>query len=520
MASTGGTELIDYFILGAGPAGLQLGYYLQQSGRDYLILDENAFPGAFFARYPRHRRLISINKRFTGMDDPDTNLRWDWNSLLTDDNKLSFTSFSDCYFPEADGFVQYLAEFAKQYELNIKFNERATQIEKGDGFTLRCESGSVYEAKRLIVATGLYKPRVIDVDGIEHCESYADVSVDPKEFQNQRVLVIGKGNSGLETADNLINSAAVVHLLSRNPLRLAWKTHYVGDLRAVNNDFLDTYQLKSQNTILDADVERIERQDDGKLLVSIHYTHANDQRIQISVDRVITCTGFEFDDEVFCPETMPIERTPCEKFPAMTSSWESQSVQDLYFAGVLMHGRDYRKSFSGFVHGFRYNIRALHQILEERFEGVSLPSSSLPFDVGSLARCVIDRVNQSSSLFQQPGFLADVFLLEGSGDQIQHYRDLPVDYVQQHKDFRNTLRMFLTMEYGHISEEMDPFNIVRYPTDGTKSTFIHPVIRWFEGEQLQHEYHVPEDLENMWDKEMYTLPLRQQLDTLLSTHAV
>jgi len=42
-------------------------------------------------------------------------------------------------------------------------------------------------------------------------------------------------------------------------LRMAWRSHYVGHLRAVNNNLLDTYQLKSQNALLDGTVERIER---------------------------------------------------------------------------------------------------------------------------------------------------------------------------------------------------------------------------------------------------------------------
>eukprot|EP01046_Picozoa_sp_COSAG06_P065015 COSAG06_NODE_15783_length_1045_cov_0.874207_2_plen_166_part_00 len=53
-----------YIIVGAGPAGLQLGYFMDRANRDYLILEKTAAPGASFKLYPRHRQLISINKRF------------------------------------------------------------------------------------------------------------------------------------------------------------------------------------------------------------------------------------------------------------------------------------------------------------------------------------------------------------------------------------------------------------------------------------------------------------------------
>ena len=50
----------DYLIIGAGPAGLQLGYYLEKNNRDYLIIERNDSAGAFFKDMPRHRFLESM----------------------------------------------------------------------------------------------------------------------------------------------------------------------------------------------------------------------------------------------------------------------------------------------------------------------------------------------------------------------------------------------------------------------------------------------------------------------------
>ena len=49
---------------------------------DYVILEKEHTPGSFYESYPRHRKLISINKRFTGRADAMFNMRHDWNSLL------------------------------------------------------------------------------------------------------------------------------------------------------------------------------------------------------------------------------------------------------------------------------------------------------------------------------------------------------------------------------------------------------------------------------------------------------
>lgn len=58
------------------------------------------FIGSFFERYPRHRVLISINKRSTGRRNREFNSRHDWNSLLNDDPRLQFARYSQDFFPQ------------------------------------------------------------------------------------------------------------------------------------------------------------------------------------------------------------------------------------------------------------------------------------------------------------------------------------------------------------------------------------------------------------------------------------
>ena len=56
----------DCCVVGAGPGGLQLGELLRTAGRSYAIFEQGTGPGSFFETFPRHRRLVSLNKRFTG----------------------------------------------------------------------------------------------------------------------------------------------------------------------------------------------------------------------------------------------------------------------------------------------------------------------------------------------------------------------------------------------------------------------------------------------------------------------
>jgi hypothetical protein len=278
----------------------------------------------------------------------------------------------------------------------------------------------------------------------------------------------------------------------------------------VNNNVLDTYQLKLQNTIIDATVERIER-DQGALRVDILYTHAQNERRSIRVDRVIHCAGFHFDVTPFGDSCRP-RLIPGGKYPDMTSAWESVNVPDLFFAGTLMHMRDYRRSFSGFIHGFRYNIKAFVALLRERYAGVAIPYGELPARVDDIVAALMRRIDRNSGLFQLPGFVADLIVhTRGDNAAAKHFVDLPLDHFLPRLLGSATDVLTLTMEYG-ARKHPDPFAIERNPSDGNESHFIHPVIRYYRQGLPVATHHIPEDLENQWNHDRFILPLRAFLE--------
>jgi len=493
---------MDYLIIGAGPAGLQLAYLLHNAGRDYHVLEAGRGPGTFFRTFPRHRQLISNNKVHTGFNDPELNLRMDWNSLLSDDPHLRFTRYSERYFPPADDMVRYLADFEAAARLRTQYNTRVARITRNGHFRVEDEDGFSYEAKRLIVATGVSKPYIPPIPGIETAEVYTSVSVNPRDFIDQRVLIIGKGNSAFETADNLIETTAVIHVAGPSSIHMAWKSHYVGHLRAVNNNLLDTYQLKSQNALLDGNVERIERRD-GSYVVTFSFSRANEVKKDLRYDRVIVCTGFRFDASIFADDCRPA-LVIRDRFPAQTFEWESPNVPDLYFTGTLMQVRDYKKSTSAFIHGFRYCVRSLHRILERKYHRVTWPHLCLPADPEALMEAVIARVNRTSALWQMFGFLCDLIVV-GPGEGANYYEELPVDYVHESELGTSESYFTITLEYGPDHDQFDPFdiNVGRISQSDAerakKGRYLHPVLRHYRRGQLLAEHHVTENLENEWN---------------------
>ena len=501
---------MDYLIIGAGPAGLQLAYFLERARRDYLVVESGRTPGIFFRTFPRHRRLISSNKPYTGSEDPEFNLRMDWNSLLCDDPALRFTRYSERYFPDADELVRYLADFAAAGHLRIQYRTRISRIVKNGCFLATDEGGNSYEAKRLVVATGVSQPYVPPIPGIEAAELYTSVSINPREFVNQRVLILGKGNSAFETADNLLETAAVIHVAGPRRVHFAWRSHYVGHLRAVNNNLLDTYQLKSQNALLDGTVECIERRD-GSYYVTVCFSRANEAKRILRYDRVIVCTGFRFDASIFAEDCRP-ELVINDRFPAQTPEWESTNVRDLYFAGTLMQVRDFKKSTSGFIHGFRYGVRTLHRILEQKYHHVEWPHRDLARDPRALMEAVIERVNRTSALWQQFGILSDLIVIPDHQDA-HYYEELPTDYVRE-GHFGSAARYFtITLEYGPDHDQVDPFDISigRVAQDDSERShqarYLHPVVRFYRRNQFIAEHHVAENLENEWTGPAHREPL-------------
>jgi thioredoxin reductase len=485
-------------ILGAGPAGLQLAALFERRQEPYVVLERGARAGNFFEAYPRHGKLLSINKRFTGCPDLESRLRYDWNSLISDDASLQFSSFSDDYFPDRDALVRYLDDFARKCDLRVRYGAAVDRVSRdGDGYRLTLADGEALCCRRLFVATGVSRERHVDIEGAALCERYGQASTDPLDYQDQRVMIVGKGNSAFETADNLIGVTRKLWICGKSTVRLAWASHYVGDLRAVNNGFLDTYQLKAQNNILDGELTAVSRNDDE--LVATLWFASRQRSYSFACDRVILCTGFCFDDAIFEDDCKP--RLCCgDKVPAMTSSWESPTLPGMFFAGTLMQARDFRKTMSAFIHGFRHNIVALDQILQARDGGPPWRLGGVvDGDPRALSDGVIARLSTSAAIMLQPGYMADLIGVDAHG-VVHHWHDVPVDHAREQLAAAFDSMLLVTLEYKENDGTMNPFAMPR-GLGVDEDYYLHPVLRFFRDGELCARGFLPDDLDNDWRQE-------------------
>ncbi|MEV7970195.1 NAD(P)-binding domain-containing protein [Sphaerisporangium sp. NPDC088356] len=515
MASSG-EHVHRYLIIGAGPGGLQLSYFLQRAGADYLTLEREDSPGGFFRRYPRHRRLISLNKVHTGEKDPEIALRWDWNSLLNDSPDLMFPRYSQEYFPSADDLVRYLTDFQREHALNVRFSTSADRVEKVGGHFVVHAGDEVFRAECLIMANGWGGPYIPDIPGIELAVGYEDISESAEDFTDKRVLIIGKGNSAFETAQAILGQAAIIHLASPSPVRLAWTSKHPGHVRGQYGALLDSYWFKTLHGVLECRVDRIWREGD-RYKAAITYTLADGEQAVLEYDTVLRCTGFTMNTGLFDASCMP-ELAPNGRLPAIRPDFQSANVEGLYFAGTLMQARDFKRASSAFIDGFRYNLRTLAALLAERYGEEPLRQEVLPVDPDQLTATMLDRVNHSSALWTQFEYLCDAYVVDEAAGQILHYVDLPEDYAVE-RFAGHPLCFTVTLRWGR-ADYGDVFAIQRHPTPerAHESAFLHPVVRaWRHGEQVG-ERHLLEDLLAQWrDPARHVQPLRAFLASRLGT---
>ena len=497
----------EYVIVGAGPAGVQMGYFLEQAGRDYVILESSGNAASFFAKFPRHRTLISLNKCYNWFDEPDFNLRYDWNSLLTNDNSMRFPDYTKKLYPHADTFVKYVNDFAEKFGLKIQYNTRVSSVTReaeGDRrFILTDQHGSQCSARCLLMATGAVQPNIpTDIEGIELAEGYEVHEIDPERFTNKRIVILGHGNSAFEVADHLSGHAATIQIYTGGKLiKHAWQTHFVGDLRAINNTMLEMNQVKMPHLISGAKITKIAKQDDGALRVYYnedvpHWAVPGTMHSFAVYDYVIRATGWKYvEPSLFAPDIQPAidEKS---KFAAVSSIWES-SVPDLFFIGAAMANND-RKTTPGFIHGFRYNVRTLFHLLQERYDGVPLPTRTFPLttaaELETLVQAILTKISTTSALFQMFGVLGEALVF--SEGQAQWYTEQPMKHLLQLPKFTaHTELLTVTLELGfeNFPKGADALSFI-HPNDpggqGRCVAFIHPVFRRYTNGRQMDELHL------------------------------
>ena len=489
-------------IVGAGPAGLQLGYFFKQADMPYIILERAGQAASYYTKYPHSGKLISINKKHVGPDKPkDFRLRHDWNSLISDESHL-FTSYSDEYYPDRNDLVKYLNDFATKYNLNIKYNAEVKSIKKtSQGYALTAVTSSStesYTCVNLIIATGLSKAKNGEPTLVNNAKRplkhYGDFPpnhfLDPenvKAYKDKRLLIIGNGNGAYELGNLLNPTASSITIYGKSPKSWAMSTHYAGDLRSVYLPFVDTFLLNSLNGF-ESSTQRLvidQETHESKYMVSHfceeEFCEARHPFLNVDFDEIILSTGWCFDASIFDFDVQLTQ--PKKKYPAINAKYESVNNSNLYFIGSLMHSMDYKKSSGGFVHGFRHLIRYFFNLNYTKQQDVKTFKITIAKQLTEVVEHILYKINNTSALFQMYGEMCDFFYEDEASGNIVYYNNVHKNHYLYTMDPTPGRTTFvLTLEYGSkpVTEIYDLG--VRVTTIGNESraTLLHPVIRIYK----------------------------------------
>jgi len=455
---------VTYLIIGAGPGGLQLGYFLHKHNYNYLIIEKNATAGSFFSTFPHGNTLISINKKHTGSDNGEFNLRHDWNSLLNDEGLL-FTNYSDRLYPSKDDLYRYLNDFAKS--LNIQYDTEVLKISKSETDYSVLTNKGVFTCQKCIIATGLTPNKTSEY---HYGNLPKDFFNDKTRFINKKVLIIGSGNSAYEIANLLVEHASNI-IISAKQFKIASETHYAGHLRSVYLPFLDTFTLKSLNGIHARNIfteKSYIKKGDKYFFPNLYEGFVSEY------DYVFFCTGYQPHCQNLFDFPVSMDISTNNKYPLLNYQYESINNSNLFFIGTCMHGKDYQKSAGGFIHGFRYLIRYLYYNL----------SSSIVkhefYDINSLIDLSFERIKISSSLYQMYGIMGDCIFYCLEKNKFIYIEDVTLEWLQHY--FVNKLStdfLFLTLSYGIKPHDFNDLiaNFTKY-----EEKFLHARIELFQKE--------------------------------------
>lgn len=176
----GGSDQYDVVIVGAGPAGFAASLAAMKAGLRFATLEQDSLGGTV-AHFPRGKLVMTRPAELPIV------------------GKMKFTETTK------EQLLAFWQGVEQKTRLKINYNERVTGIEArpdGLGFVVSTPAKS-YPSRAVLLTIGRRgTPRQLGVPG-EELSKVVYRLIDPEQYQGQKVLVVGGGDSALEAAHSI-----------------------------------------------------------------------------------------------------------------------------------------------------------------------------------------------------------------------------------------------------------------------------------------------------------------------------
>lgn len=178
----------EIVVIGAGQAGLAMGYFLQQQKEgSFVLLDAaNRVGNSWRDRYDS--LVLFTPKRYSSL--PGLKFSGDPNS-----------------FPTKDETADYLESYANHFSLPFQLDTKIISLKRRDKHFILSTSQGTYLANKVVIATGPFHKPLIPTIAKDlsptilqlHSSDYRN----PAQLKDGNVLVVGGGNPGAQIASEL-----------------------------------------------------------------------------------------------------------------------------------------------------------------------------------------------------------------------------------------------------------------------------------------------------------------------------
>lgn len=251
--SRGSGNQLDVLIVGAGPAGLSASLGAVEHKLKCVTVEQEDSLGGTVYHYPRNKIVMT-----TPIFLP-----------LVGQVKMGEIS--------KESLLAFWLGVVNKTGLKISFNERMEKISShARGFTVTT-SKATYETKNVLLTIGRRgTPRKLGVPGEEQPKVVYRL-VDPEQYRNQRVLVVGGGDSALEAALAIADEPGT-------SVTISYRSEAFGRVKQKNRERLQKAEAAGRvQVVLNSGVREISR--NGVTLVQ------EEDTMELNNDVVIVCAG-------------------------------------------------------------------------------------------------------------------------------------------------------------------------------------------------------------------------------------
>ncbi|MGX4295444.1 MULTISPECIES: flavin-containing monooxygenase [Bacillus] len=282
--------MYDTIVIGAGQAGISVGYYLKKSEQKFIILDKSHEVGESWKN--RYDSLVLFTSRMYS-SLPGMHLEGDKHGL-----------------PSKNEIAAYLKKYVERFEIPIQLRTEVISVQKLNNYFLIKTNREEYQTKNLVMAAGpFHTPNIPsiskDVAGHIH-QLHSSQYKHSKQLAPGNVLVVGGGNSGAQIAVELSKERVTYLACSNKPVyfplwigkrSIFWWFDKLGVLHASHTSILGKFIQKKGDPIFGYELKHAIRQ--KKIILKQRVIAGKQNEIifkdssSLEVNNVIWATGFK-----------------------------------------------------------------------------------------------------------------------------------------------------------------------------------------------------------------------------------